>query len=58
MIIGMVTDKDIFRAIIKNQSMIATVSESLIIEEYRPVYERLSEFVLGEMLLPTSRGNQ
>ena len=28
MTIGMVTDKDIFRAIIKNQSMIASVSES------------------------------
>ena len=37
--------------------MITTVSESIIIEQYRPVYERLSEFMLGEMLLPRSSGN-
>ena len=58
MTVGIVTDKDIFRAIIKSQSMIATVSQSLIIEQYRPVYERLSEFVLTDILLPRTSGNQ
>lgn len=58
MAVGIVTCKDIFRALIKSPSMITTVSESIIIEQYRPVYERLSEFVLGEMLLPGSSGNQ
>ena len=33
MTVGIVTDKDIFRAIIKNQSMISAVSESLTIEQ-------------------------
>jgi predicted transcriptional regulator len=42
MTVGIVTDKDIFRAIMKSPSMITTVSESIIIERYRPVYERLS----------------
>lgn len=58
MAVGIVTDKDIFRAIITSPSMTTTVSESIIIEQYRPVYEQLSEFVLGEMLLPRSSGNQ
>ena len=58
MTVGIVTDKDIFRAIINSQSMISTVSQSLIIEQYRPVYERLSEFVLTDILLPRTSGNQ
>ena len=57
MMVGIVTDKDIFRAIMKSQSIMTTVSESITIEQYRPTYERLSEFVLGEMLLPTSNAN-
>ena len=51
MMVGIVTDKDIFRAIMKSQSIMTTVSESITIEQYRPTYERLSEFVLGEMQL-------
>jgi hypothetical protein len=58
MMVGIVTDKDIFRAIIKSPSIITSVSESIIIEQYRPVYERLSEFVFGEMLLSRSSSNQ
>ena len=57
MMVGIVTDKDIFRAIMKSQSIMTTVSESITIEQYRPTYERLSEFVLGEMLLPPSNAN-
>ena len=57
MMVGIVTDKDIFRAIMKSQSIMTTVSESITIEQYRPTYERLSEFVLGEMLVPTSNAN-
>ena len=49
--VGIITDKDIFRAIINNQSLVASISENVTIE-YRPMYQRLSEFVLGEMLLP------
>jgi CBS domain-containing protein len=54
MMVGIVTDSDIFRAIMGSQSMITTVSECIVLEEYRPVYERLSEFMVGEMLLPTT----
>ena len=48
--VGIIADKDIFRAIINSQSLAASISENVVIE-YRPMYERLSEFVLGEMLL-------
>ncbi len=49
--VGIITDKDIFRAIINNQSLVASISENITIES-RPMYERLSEFMMGEMLLP------
>ena len=49
--VGIIADKDIFRAIINSQSLAASISENVVIE-YRPMYQRLSEFVLGEMLLP------
>ena len=49
--VGIIADKDIFRAIINSQSMVASISENVTIE-YRPIYERLSEFMMGEMLLP------
>jgi CBS domain-containing protein len=54
MMVGIVSDSDIFRAIMESQSMITTVSESIVLEQYKPVYERLSEFMLCEMLLPTT----
>ena len=53
-IVGIITDKDIFRAIMKSQSLITSISGSVIVE-CRPVYERFSEFVLDEMLLPGGR---
>jgi len=49
--VGIITDKDIFRAIINSQSLVTSISESVTIE-YRPIYERLSQFMMGEMLLP------
>ncbi len=56
--VGIVTDRDIFRAITRSQSIITTVGESIVIDQYRPLYERLSEFMLGEMMLPTTSANQ
>jgi CBS domain-containing protein len=50
-IVGILADKDIFRAIINSQSLAASISENVTIE-YRPMYERLNEFMMGEMLLP------
>src|SRR5215210_588741 len=49
--VGIIADKDIFRAILNSQSLVASISENVTIE-YRPIYERLSEFMMGEMLLP------
>jgi CBS domain-containing protein len=46
--IGIVTDKDIFRALMKDQSLVASFCESLVVD-YRPAYERFSEFMLGEV---------
>ena len=54
--VGIITDKDIFRAIINNQSLVASISENITIE-YRPIYERLSEFMMGEILLPGGSSN-
>ena len=54
--VGIITDKDIFRAIINNQSLVASISENVTIE-YRPMYERLSEFMMGEILLPGGTSN-
>ena len=54
--VGIITDKDIFRAIINSQSLVASITENVTIE-YRPIYERLSEFMMGEMLLPGGSSN-
>jgi CBS domain-containing protein len=56
--VGIITDKDIFRAIINSQSLVASISENVTVE-YRPMYEKLSEFMMGEMFLPggTSSSN-
>ena len=48
---GIITDKDIFRALMRSQSLVTSFCESLLVE-YKPVYERLSEFMLGEMPMP------
>lgn len=43
-IIGIVTERDIFRAMMNNQSLIMSFCENLIVE-YKPVYERLGTFI-------------
>jgi CBS domain-containing protein len=55
--VGIVTESDIFRAIMESQSLLTTIGESIVMEQYKPVYERFSEFMLGEMLLPTTTEN-
>jgi CBS domain-containing protein len=49
--VGIVTDKDVFRALMRSQSLVASFCESFLVE-YKPVYERLGEFMLGEMPFP------
>jgi CBS domain-containing protein len=50
-VVGIVTDKDIFRAIMASQTMVVSFCEGLLVD-YRPVYERLGEFMLGETPMP------
>lgn len=50
--VGIITNKDIFRAIMKNQTLAASILGAAVVTDYRPMYERLSSFMLGEMLLP------
>jgi CBS domain-containing protein len=50
--VGIVTDKDIFRAILKSEALIASVISDSVLVEYRPIYERLSDFMLSEIYPP------
>lgn len=52
--VGIVTDKDVFRALMKSQTLVASFCESFTVE-YKPVYERLGEFMLGEMPMTGGR---
>lgn len=54
--VGIITDKDIFRTLMRSQSLVTSFCETLMVE-YKPVYERLSEFMLGEMSMPGSTPN-
>ena len=54
-LIGIVTDKDIFRALLKSQSLLTDMIADTVIFEYKPVYEQLSDFMMGEMYLPGGR---
>ena len=53
--VGILTDTDIFRAIIKNQALITSIVTENVFVDYKPVYEQLSEFMLSEMYLPRDR---
>jgi signal-transduction protein with cAMP-binding, CBS, and nucleotidyltransferase domain len=53
--VGIVTDKDIFRTILKSQDLLAEVISESFVVEYKPTYERLADFMLGEMSRPGGR---
>ncbi len=53
--VGIVTDKDIFRAILKNQALLTGIISDSVLIEYKPVYDRLAEFMLDEMYRPGGR---
>ena len=42
--VGIITDKDIFRAIINNQTLIPSLLNDELIREHRPAYEQFSEY--------------
>ena len=47
--VGIVTDKDIFRAILKSLPLVTSLIDSNLPVDYRPVYQRLSEFMVSEI---------
>lgn len=53
--VGIVTDKDIFRALLKSQTLITDMISDTVIFEYKPVYEQLSDFMLSEIYTPGGR---
>jgi CBS domain-containing protein len=53
--VGIITDKDIFRAIIRNQALLTGIISDSILIEYKPVYDRFAEFMLSEMSHPGGR---
>lgn len=42
--VGIITDKDIFRALMNNQTLIPSLLNDEIIREHRPAYEQFSEY--------------
>ena len=47
---GIITDKDIFRAIMKNQTLIPSFLSHQLPTEHRTVYEQFSEYWFGDIL--------
>lgn len=48
--VGIITDKDIFRAIMENQSLIPSILNDELLIQYKPVYEQFSEYWFGDIL--------
>lgn len=52
--VGILTDKDIFRAILKSPALLSNFIGVNLPADYRPVYQRFSEFMLADMQHPQS----
>jgi CBS domain-containing protein len=48
--VGIITDKDIFRAIMKNQSLIPSILNDELVVQHKPVYEQFSEYWFDDIL--------
>jgi predicted transcriptional regulator len=55
--VGILTDKDIFRAILKSPALLSNFMDLNLPADYRPVYQRFSEFMLADLQHPQS-GNR
>jgi signal-transduction protein with cAMP-binding, CBS, and nucleotidyltransferase domain len=49
-IVGIITDKDIFRAIMKNLNLIPSFLSNQLPTEHKTVYEQFSEYWFGDIL--------
>ena len=47
---GIITDKDIFRAIMKDQTLIPSFLSHQLPTEHRTLYEQFSEYWFGDIL--------
>ncbi|AIF85475.1 putative signal-transduction protein containing cAMP-binding and CBS domains [Candidatus Nitrososphaera evergladensis SR1] len=52
--VGILTDKDIFRAILKSPALLSNFIDASLPADYRPVYQRFSEFMLADLQHPQS----
>jgi CBS domain-containing protein len=48
--VGIITDKDIFRAIMENQNLIPSILNDELLTQHKPVYEQFSEYWFGDIL--------
>lgn len=48
--IGIMTDKDVFRAIMKNQDLIPSLLSDELLSINKPIYEQFSEYWFGDIL--------
>ena len=49
--VGIITDKDIFRAIMENQSLIPNLLDEQLTAEHKPIYEQFAEYWFGDALI-------
>ena len=47
---SMITDKDIFRAIMNNQVLIASLLSNNLLTEHKTLYDKFSEYWFGDIL--------
>lgn len=49
--VGIITDKDIFRVIMENQSLIPTLLDEQLIAEHKTIYEQFAEYWFGDAVI-------
>ena len=48
--VGIITDKDIFKTMMKNQNLIPSLLGDELLIEHKPVYDQFSEYWFGDVL--------
>jgi CBS domain-containing protein len=48
--VGIITDKDIFRAIMNNQDLIPSLLSDKLLVEHRTVYDQFGQYWFGDIL--------
>jgi CBS domain-containing protein len=50
-IVGIITDKDIFRVIMKNQNLVQTLFTDTLAQNIQPIHEQFAEYWFGDILI-------